>query len=180
MFAAVAAVVAENCLWGLQVLIAAQYLQLLAPTVPVRPSYHLVLVLLRLCFLVPDHVVRVVVHLVGRVLKVLGIDMPNGRNRDTDDIDCLPTVATLHSLHSLPGPELVVLVLGHWHIAVCRFLVDRDHDDIFVVLMFVLAVFQNSQPDVPAQYHWPFELLQLVSSACSSSPIRQSWGLIPR
>ena len=113
MFAAVAAVVAENCLRGLQVLIAAQYLQLLAPTVPVRPSYHLVLVLLRLCFLVLDHVVRVVVHLVGRVLKVLGTDMPNGRSRDTDDTDCLPTVAVPHFLHLLPGPELAVPVPGH-------------------------------------------------------------------
>ena len=84
-----------------------------------------------------------VFHLVCLVLPVLDTDMPNGHSRDTYDIDYLPTVAAPHSLRSLPGPELAVLVLGHWHIAVCCFLVDRDLDDIFVVLKFVPVVFQN-------------------------------------
>ena len=143
MVAAAAAVAAGNCLRGLQALIAAQHLQLLVPTAPARPSFHPVLVLLHLCFHVPDHVVRVVVHLVGLVLQVSGIDMPNGRSHDTYDIDYWPTVVAPHSLRSLPGLELVVPVLGHWHIAVCRFPVDRDHDDTFVVLISVPAVVQN-------------------------------------
>ena len=83
-------------------LIAAQHLQLLVLTAPARPSCLPVLVCLHLYFLglpAPDHVFRIVFHLVGLVLKVLGTDMPNGHSHDTDDIGFLPTVAVPHSLH---------------------------------------------------------------------------------